>query len=543
MELNDIYFKHRSGDDDISPVEFVFGGNSILFTSMGDRKFTGKNRAFLVNGLNHLLNWAKAKAIEEEKTGEITNPRGISKNDFLTKLGLFILNIYTNLTSAEFTMEVNEKMKADVVNEKSLIKGEIYARYFDGIDEAIVYTILEYVDECLEYNSRSKISPGTVIASNLTEIEITMLVSLVVVGKLIALGTLLLGTGKIAAHSRYCIHNFLSRLSDNLIGRYLYSTGDTVRYEMAKNRDCYNSFYSYIANMVDEQMENNIRVTQMSEKNGRSRKVLQKEIIGSGLANAFKIVPILYEREDTTIRYESEDNFEDYKYTSRNTINFFRSIIKIGHKNQNISAMHTNVAEDKRNPTLLLENNINVSHNRQELILETRDAKDLEQRRKNVEMLESYIEKYFNKNNITDLTVIADRNDLTDYFVAKILREISEDYATLKILHMNTYSMIVNYASAIIKEDYPTVSLALKSQTASDSMSMMEAEKIQWKERIKELPLYVLDPQRCEEHFFKIVGKNYHIIIGNGNGYMADISEDFFRFLINNPNLIKDYIM
>ena len=67
MELNDIYFKHRSGDDDISPVEFVFGGNSILFTSMGDRKFTGKNRAFLVNGLNHLLNWAKAKAIEEEK--------------------------------------------------------------------------------------------------------------------------------------------------------------------------------------------------------------------------------------------------------------------------------------------------------------------------------------------------------------------------------------------------------------------------------------------------------------------------------------------
>ena len=528
MKNNLVFFRPITKDSD-PVIKLVFNGMEIPFSTEKDKSIETKNKAFLVDGLNHFLEWAYIKGYEK----------------FLNEFGMFVIDLKESLRSNEFTIAVNEAIKAHPEDIQELTKGEKYADVFSSIDSLIIRTAIEYVDENIVYNSLMKkagdttVEPGTKVipadVPNLDNIEIFSIGIMSVLSKLITLGAILLGKGKLAFFTKKTISNTFKTISGGILGQYIFEKeGMSKRYEELANADIYDKVYTFLKTLTNQYIDKNIPTLELLEQNGTSRSELLHSVIQYTLATIYKINPIDVENVKRGDPYKTGDDFftaegeKKYLFTSRSVVNYTKVILKNNHDNKNIMVKHTNVTKSKRIMDSS-DTNVIVTHNKTELQLERKDSKELQRRKEHIRILGEYVEKYLADNNI-DVKSDIMRTPLTDYFVLKLLNEIAEDHITMRIINGNLYRNIILMISKRLEEKYLSVALALLSSRTLTEI-IYDTEKDEYKEKLKAIGLYNLDPDKFSESFFNIIGKKYVVELIPEQINMLFIGDEFLNFI------------
>lgn len=528
MKNNLVFFRPITKDSD-PVIKLVFNGMEIPFSTEKDKSIETKNKAFLVDGLNHFLEWAYIKGYEK----------------FLNEFGMFVIDLKESLRSNEFTIAVNEAIKAHPEDIQELTKGEKYADVFSSIDSLIIRTAIEYVDENIVYNSLMKkagdttVEPGAKVipadVPNLDNIEIFSIGIMSVLSKLITLGAILLGKGKLAFFTKKTISNTFKTISGGILGQYIFEKeGMSKRYEELANADIYDKVYTFLKTLTNQYIDKNIPTLELLEQNGTSRSELLHSVIQYTLATIYKINPIDVENVKRGDPYKTGDDFftaegeKKYLFTSRSVVNYTKVILKNNHDNKNIMVKHTNVTKSKRIMDSS-DTNVIVTHNKTELQLERKDSKELQRRKEHIRILGEYVEKYLVDNNI-DVKSDIMRTPLTDYFVLKLLNEIAEDHITMRIINGNLYRNIILMISKRLEEKYLSVALALLSSRTLTEI-IYDTEKDEYKEKLKAIGLYNLDPDKFSESFFNIIGKKYVVELIPEQINMLFIGDEFLNFI------------
>ena len=528
MQNNIVFFRPIKKDSD-PVIKLVFNGIEIPFSTEKDKSIETKNKAFLVDGLNHFLEWAYIKGYE----------------DFLNEFGMFVLDLKNSLRSNEFIASVNEEMKNNIHDMQEVIKGEKYADVFSSIPSIIIKTAIEYVDDNICYNSimkkagevssdpNAKIIPADV--PNLDNIEIFSIGIMSVLSKLITLGAILLGKGKLAFFTKKVIANTFQMISGGILGQYIFEKeGRSQRYEELANADLYDKVYNFLKTLTNQYIDKNIPTLELLEQNGTSRGALLNSVIQYTLATVYKINPIDVENIKRGDPYKTGDDFftsdgeKKYLFTSRSIVNYTKVILKNNHDNKNIMVKHTNVTKSKRIMDSS-DTSVIVTYNKTELQLERKDSKELQRRKDHIRILGAYVDKYLAENemNPDDYNLI--KTPLTDYMLLKLLNEIGEDHITLKIINSSLYKNIILMISKRLEEKYLSVSLAIQASSLLPEI-IYDKEKEQWKEKLKDLRLYNLDPNKFCDSFFNIISKKYVTELSDQIN-MVLIGEEFFNFI------------
>ena len=528
MQNNIVFFRPIKKDSD-PVIKLVFNGIEIPFSTEKDKSIETKNKAFLVDGLNHFLEWAYIKGYE----------------DFLNEFGMFVLDLKNSLRSNEFIASVNEEMKNNIHDMQEVIKGEKYADVFSSIPSIIIKTAIEYVDDNICYNSimkkagevssdpNAKIIPADV--PNLDNIEIFSIGIMSVLSKLITLGAILLGKGKLAFFTKKVIANTFQMISGGILGQYIFEKeGRSQRYEELANADLYDKVYNFLKTLTNQYIDKNIPTLELLEQNGTSRGALLNSVIQYTLATVYKINPIDVENIKRGDPYKTGDDFftsdgeKKYLFTSRSIVNYTKVILKNNHDNKNIMVKHTNVTKSKRIMDSS-DTSVIVTYNKTELQLERKDSKELQRRKDHIRILGAYVDKYLAENemNPDDYNLI--KTPLTDYMLLKLLNEIGEDHITLKIINSSLYKNIILMISKRLEEKYLSVSLAIQASSLLPEI-IYDKEKEQWKEKLKDLRLYNLDPNKFCDSFFNIISKKYVTELSDQIN-MVLIGDEFFNFI------------
>ena len=513
MKNNIIYFKKVENND--SMIRFIANGTMIDFSTERDKNIKYEARKFIVDGLNHLLEWAYIN----------------NKSVFLSKFTIFILMLKNNLTSSEFLNKVEDRLKSSYGKDESdFIKGELYADIFARIDRDILYTILEYVQANLVFNSNQiqKTNKLNEEIPSLGDLDIFILCIIVTISKLITLGGILLGKkGKMFAYTTNAIITCVNTISYSVIGEYLYNTGQMDNYNTIVDLDLHDNIYLYLRDIILGLMDKNTPTTELLEENGKSRQNLIKEVIDSTVSAIYKILPIDLSKE-SGVGYSTGDDIENFKFTSRSIMNYTKKIIKINHDYKNVKVKHKNVVKVKRIMQGLGGGNSILIH-KQELRVEKKDSKDLIRRKEHIKILSKYVRKYLERHNISSETQTI-KTDLSDYFVIKLLNEISEDFITMKLMNLQLYNSITLMIAHRLEVDYLPISLALLS-TSVVNKKMILGSLDEYQSRFNELNLYNVDPERFIREFTKITSYDYNYVADNGNAMIINIKDAFLKFI------------
>lgn len=528
MKNNLVFFRPITKDSD-PVIKLVFNGMEIPFSTEKDKSIETKNKAFLVDGLNHFLEWAYIKGYYE----------------FLNEFGIFVIELKEKLKSNDFTIAINAELKAHSDIAPEIVKGEKYADIFSSIHSSIIKTAIEYVDENIVYNSLMKkagditVEPGAKVipadVPNLDNIEIFSIGIMSVLSKLITLGAILLGKGKLAFFTKKTISNTFKTISRGILGQYIFEKeGMSQRYNELASADIYEKVYVFLKTLTNQYIDKNIPTLELLEQNGTPRSELLNSVIQYTLATIYKINPIDVENIKRGDPYKTGDDFftkdgeKKYLFTSRSVVNYTKVILKNNHDNKNIMVKHTNVTKSKRIMDTS-DTNVIVTHNKTELQLERKDSKELQRRKDHIRILGEYVEKYLEEHNISNKTDII-RTPLTDYFVLKLLNEIAEDHITMKIVNGSLYRNIILMISKRLEERYLSVALALLATRTLNEV-IYDTEKEEYINKLKSIGLFNVDPEKFAEGFFDIIGKKYIVELNPEQINMLFIGDEFLNFI------------
>ena len=438
-----IYFKAQ--DEENAPFVMVFNGLELPFEAEREKSFKPDNRRHIINGLNHMLEWAWKK-------GDTT---------FLTQFGMYMVQIHHNTRSSNFKAMVEEKMKrATGKDELQIIRGEVYANVVKQVESGVLLGILDYVHENLVYNSNPNYKDKTSESSNLEELEVFIVTVLIVISKIITLGSVFLGKGQNKNFTGKAIKALLNMITNDRLGSYLYTKGLINNIEYAQKVDLSDSIYRFLKSHTYNLMEAHMPITELHESNGQYRGDLAKDIIDTAMSVLYKIMPInVDDPEAVTYNSFKGDDYKLFKFTSKNVVNYARAALKNNHTHKNINTKHPNVVKIGNKQTEMSSS----SFYKHELIIEKRDNRDLQRKKEHIEMLSSYCRRYLDEHGIAPSTVAMERNPLRNYFIIKLLSEIAEDQATLKIINLALYANLILLISHRLEKDYFNIAQALKA--------------------------------------------------------------------------------
>lgn len=504
-------------------IRFISYGTVMDFTSDHDKSIKLKSRQFITDGLNHLLGWAYLNG----------------KETFLRRFSLFVYQLKTNVLSQSFDERFhNELKKSKGKKEQDFIKGELYSEEFIRIDNVILYTIIEYVQQNTIYNSETEIdSKGKPLEGipALKNMDIFILSIIITVSKLVTLGAILLGKkGKIHAYVIPSIIKCLNIISDGVLSSYLYDTGQMDYYNQLLNLDLHDNIYIYLRDIIDDMLTKNAPTTELVELNGKNRQSLLQEIIDYSLSTVYKIIPIEYANENAAVNFRTGYEIDEFKFTSRNIMKYLKQIIKKNHEYKNTKAKHPNVVKAKRIMQDVGQGG-GIWIHRQELRVEKKDTRSLERRKDHVSILTKYVDNYITKYNVPILPTT--KTKLSDFFIVKLLDEITEDYITLKLIDPTVYQLTQLMISHMIFKKYPTLAMALKA-TSVLKLDLPEGTLDKYIPQFKKIPLYSINKDKFMKEFERIV--SYEYIFKNDEGgelsnrfMKMDIKEEFIKFLLD----------
>lgn len=521
-----IWFEPINKNHDDGLIRFYFGGMPQIFTSDRDKNMKTENRAHIINGINHLIEWSTIKG----------------KTEFLERLGLFVLSLKNNINSPKFIDRFEAELKASQgKRDADLIKGKLYVDEFKKIDRLILETILEYTEDNTVSNT-DRTSPHAKFYE-LHDVDIFLLAVTVTLSKLCTLGAILLGRqGRISAYIVPTVKEMLKVIADTIIGDYYYKTGQMSKLEYVRENDLNDSIYLYLRNLIKVYIEKNAITTELLEKNGISKGSLINNIIEESIGTVYKIVPIDLSKTSGTPYVTGNEPLENFKFTSRNIINYIKTVVKTNHEFKNKRKKHNNVIKMKRVPEDI-GMGASIFIHKQELRVERRDAKELDRRREHLKLLDSYADKYMEKYDLNTSAIV--KSPFTDYFIVKLLNQISEDYITLKLMNPILYTKLVCVISHRLKEKYISLSYALIANSTSPKI-FADGYLSTFTNEFNKLNLYNTDSERFEKEFERLISRNYSMETEDGKKIFVNIEKALLQFMIDdqsNPfEFIEGYI-
>ena len=114
-----------------------------------------------------------------------------------------------------------------------------------------------------------------------------------VLSKLITLGAILLGKGKLAFFTKKTISNTFKTISRGILGQYIFEKeGMSQRYNELASADIYEKVYVFLKTLTNQYIDKNIPTLELLEQNGTPRSELLNSVIQYTLATIYKINPI-----------------------------------------------------------------------------------------------------------------------------------------------------------------------------------------------------------------------------------------------------------
>jgi len=523
----DVYFSTIHHDnktnEKVESIRLNMWGNYLVFHSDNASKMVTKTMRFITNGLNHMLAWADDNDMVE------------FVNDFCN----YMMYFKNELTSDRFRKEVNNKLSKLKKGENITdIAAQVLRRTVSNMPDTIIDGIIKYVDDNSYNNTQETLIPN----NNLDEIDILVLNSVITVAKIITIGYTMLPASRIGFYIYDPIVNMIDIVANRVaLNHFPNVVHDLNKYMTMSKKNVAEDIYNfmYININGNEENEDNI-MSKIFKDNGSTKNRLNEEKYVQVITAIYKFVPIEYKNISTTNQYDygRGDNYEDYKFVSRTTIGYVKTIINRtnNHKNMitnphmvNTHEMANGSSEDDYASSL-----------KQELYLEKKNMTDVKNRRNYIELIKKYCDSYIIKHNIEVKSVI-EPNPLGNQFIVKMLQEVSEDYLSLKMVDTYTYTKFIYLISHKLFDKYPLISMALKHDSTIKSYIYYNHKDVQ--KRIEGLDIYKRFPEITTKNLEEVVGVSYKI-----GEDVFDICDEFLDYLYDvqnnefNIKFIEDYI-
>ena len=485
-------------------------GLQVIFKKDNGSKIKAKTMKLIVDGLNHMLAWA-----QDPKNGD----RSLFISDFVR----YMFYLRNELISNKFEQEVVARMLKG--EDHSYTRANILRRTIANITPTILDTIIEYVEQNTFNNTENNNTHDT----SLDEMDILTLNCVITVSKIITIAFSILPKMKIEFYTYTPIMNSIDMIADRLSQNYFIN----VRYDINKHievqqkslPDIIYKFIDLTINGPDRSSDKEDPLGDLFKNNGITKSKISESIFKNLITSIYKNVPIDYQNTNSSVRYHTFDNYEDFKFVNKNTIKYIKDIITKMLKHQ-YSITHPHLVN-----THDLKNNDDdySSALKQEIYLEKKNLSDIKRRRRYIEILKKYADDYFVRYSLV-MNKLISRTALADFFIVKLLQEIGEDYLSSKLLDINTYNKLIHVISHRLFEKYPQISIALTSDDTVPSTLYLQRNI---KDRIENMIIYKRYPNMVMQNLEKIVGLSYRF--DNGSK-MIDISSEFITYLENEYN-------
>ena len=503
MTLNS-YFKEVSENQ--KNIVFVIGGTEYSFVGPNTKGVVLKSAQKLVAGLNHMLAWSY----------------GEQKYDFINKLNVFFVELHSYVTNPSFREGCFVDIADGVYKNIQEATAHYYKKFINNMDTDIYDGIVEYIDNNIIENTED--DKTELDAEDLFLVEcITTITKIMIVG--------------VSLLERYKLENYLyepllvaTDKFQNSMANYYYNFKQErgERYFKIRNKDFKNTIYRYFYNELSKEFEGNN--TGLFRNNGFSIDRIANEHYITGLCTISKHLPVSVETKSSQL-YTLKDDYKTFKFVTKNTIRYLESTLHNMISDKLGTPFGGVISIIQYNRSAESDHNFYENAMKQELTLEKKSSSDMARRKHNIKLLKAFINDKVKEYNLLDnlkyTNVIV--TPLTDFFIIKLLSEISEDTLTLKLLDKKTYLGLTLYISYVLNlHGYTNLSKAVMSDQLSPSEIAKHLDDKM--DQITRLRKYHTNPTAAIEGIKKIVGYDYK---DTYNGKMMHITGDFIQFLLN----------
>lgn len=497
MEINS-YFKNVNEDQ--KNLVFILNGMEYAFIGPNTKGAVTKSAIKIVAGLNHMFQWAYDN----------------KKYDFINKLNIFFVELYNNIHNPSFRDKVVVDVKEGRFPNTQQATAYHYKKIIDNMDNQIYDGVVDYI--------ANNIIENTDDTEDLSPEELFVVTCVFTITKLMIVGVSLLERFKLENYLYEPLIHSIDKFQDAMAMYYYNVKQDREKYYQIKSSDYKNSIYRFFYNELHKEFErNNVG---LFRNNGYSIDRVANDHYITGLCTLSKCIPILIEAR-TSEQHTAETDYKKSKFINKNTIKYIKGVIHnmIGGKlGVTFGAVISVIKYERTEGDNRFENAM-----KQEVMLERRSISDMERRRKNIKLLKEYVKDMTVKYDLLKNSFPIIPTPLTDFFIIKLLGEISEDALTLKLLDKKTYyclSLLIAYKL----RERRWIGLAdavLSNQATPSDIAKYLDDKM---DNISKLRKYHTNPPKCLENIKKIVGLDYKNTSKNS---IIHIGNEFIQFLLN----------
>lgn len=483
---------------------------------------TTKSAIKIVDGLNHLYAWA----------------HDVEDWDFINKLNLFFIDMCNTFKDPTFREGNLNDWQQGIYPSTAEASAAKFKKQIDNIDMDIIRGVIKYVNDNIVVNTvdDEDMDPNS---DQLDNEDIFLLTCIVTLTKFMIVGVSLLERYKLEKYIYRPLLGLIDKVQDVMADYYwnhAYERGE--KYQKVRSIDFKNSIYRFFYAELTKKFENNN--VALFRNNGHSIDKIANDHYVTGICTIAKCNPINIHKK-TSEYYSHGKNYRDYKFVNKNTVKYVKDIIHnmIGDK---LGVTFGAVISILRYDRYSEQNDRYDSAIKQELMLEKKSVSDMEKRKHNIELLKLYIKDKITNENIT-IPEIGARpvpTPLSDFFIIKILAELSEDVLSLKLIDKANYLLLtLIIADRLEKENWHTLATALRSNQLSPSELPRQLNRFM-DTHITRLKKYHINDKKCLESIVNIVGFDYKNTATND---IRHITEEFLQFLINDqsvPILLMD---
>lgn len=484
---------------------FIVHGTEYTFIGPNTKGVVIKSAKKIVAGLNHMFAWAYDNG----------------KYEFMNKMNIFFVDLYNYLTADSFKDNIYIDVKENRFPNVQLATAYHYKKFINNMDIDIYNGIIEYVDNNIIENTDDEVV-------SLDNEDLFLITCIMTITKVMIVGVSLLERFKLENYLYEPLIVATDKFQDGMANYYYNIKQERgERYAKIRSKDFKNSIYTYFYNELTKEFErNNVGVFR---NNGYSVDRIANDHYITGLCTISKGIPILVTARTSQL-YTLEDDYKEYKFINKNTVKYLEGTLHnmIGDKlGTPFGGVISVIKYDRSSES---DHNFYESAMKQEVVLERKSVSDMDRRRHNIKLLKEYVNDMIIKYDLLNKYPTAIMpTPLTDFFIIKLLSEISEDTLTLKLLDRKTY---IGVALVIANKLKTKGWKNLGDAVLSDSLTPSDVAKFlgDKMDRITRLRKYHTNPTNALEDIQKICGYDYKNTI---TGTMLHITSDFVQFLLN----------
>ncbi len=466
-----------------------------------------KSAITLVDGLNHLYAWA----------------HDAEEYNFINKMNLFFIDSYNTFSDTAFRESNLNDWQKGIYTSTAEASAAKFKKYIDNMDPDIIRGVIRYVSNNMEVNTIDDVDTST---DQLDNESIFLLTCVITLTKFMMVVISLLEKYKFEKYVYKPLITLIDKIQDEMSDYYWNQTYERELYAKVRSVDFKNSIYRFFYTELTKKFEHNN--VQLFRNNGHSIDKIANDHYITAICTITKCIPVNIHKK-TSEQFTRGKNYKDYKFINKNTVKYIKNTINhiiTGKLGVTFGAVISILKYDNAR-----QNDHYDTAIKQEISLEKKSISDMEKRRYHISLLKTYIKDEITKGNIKipDIGARPVVTPLSDFFIIKVLSEISEDVLSLKFIDKVNYTLLtLIIADKLERENWNTLAIALRSNQLSPSDLPRQLNK--YMDNITRLKKYHINPKKCLEDITNIVGFDYKNTVTNE---IRHITDEFLQFLLN----------